>query len=488
MTEALSDWEILDRLPDGILITDPSGIILFASRPVGVMFGYAPGALAGQPVEILMADALHQGHRAHRANFAVRPHSRLIGELSHLTARRLDGTSFPVEIGLTALDPGEQPHVLVVIRDISERVQVEAQLRLQGAALAAAAHAIVIADAAGRLTWVNPAFEQMTGYSAAQAIGQGFDLLRSGAHPQAFYDNIWNTITAGQPWHGEIINRRRDGGHYLEEQTITPVRTPQGEISHYVAVKLDITERKRLEVARERELAELAVLHASAIAGAGATDVDALIERAADVIAELFPDNFGVALVDEAAGVLRVHSYRGPHKLMEGAALPPDQGVVGRALRTGQAQRIDDVTQEPDYIDLGLGMRSELCVPLRYGERNIGVINAESTRVAAFSLADERVLVIFAGQLAAAIENIRLNAATGRDARRREVVYQASQAIGASLDSEHLYAAVHQAAAELMPTEAVVIVLVDETGTLAQDVYLWDRGGRAPNTQYPVSG
>jgi diguanylate cyclase (GGDEF)-like protein/PAS domain S-box-containing protein len=486
--EARTDWAILDRLPDGILITDPNGGILFASRPAEVMFGYAPGALTGQPVEMLLADALGSRHRQHRAVYTASPRPRLMGEFSHLLGQRLDGTQFPVEVGLTPLDPGGRPHVLAIVRDISERVKVEAQLRLQGAALSAAAHAIVITDADGKFTWVNPAFEQLTGYSAAEAIGQTFDLLRSGRHSLTFYQNIWDTITAGRVWHGEITNRRRDGSHYVEEQTITPVRGPQGEISAFVSIKLDITERKRQEVARERELAELAVLHASALAGAGATDVDALIERAADVIAELFPDNFGVALVDEAAGVLRVHSYRGPHKSMKGAELPLDLGVVGRALTTGQVQRIDDVAQEADYIDLGLGMRSELCVPLHFGDRTIGVINAESMRPAAFSLADERVLVIFAGQLAAAIENIRLHAATVRDARRREIVYQASQAIGASLDPEHLYAAVHQAMTQLMPTEALILSLMDETGTQAEDVYTWDRGGRWPNAKYPIAG
>jgi diguanylate cyclase (GGDEF)-like protein/PAS domain S-box-containing protein len=486
--ESLTDWAILNRLPDGIIIADPNGVITFASWPAEGMFGYAPGTLRGSSVDSLLAETVRPAHRQHRANFAARPHLRQMGDLANLQACRLDGTQFPVEIGLTALDPGERPNVLVVVRDISERIRVEGQLQLQGAALAATAHAIVITNAAGAFTWVNPAFEQLTGYSAAQAIGRDFNLLRSNAHPEAFYQNMWDTIVSGQVWHGETINRRRDGSHYMEEQTITPVRGPDGAISAFVAIKLDITERKRQEAARERELAELAVLHASAIAGASATDLDALIERAADVIAELFPDNFGVALVDETAGVLRVHSYRGQHKLMEGAELPANRGVVGRALATGQVQRIDDVSLEPAYIDLGLGMRSELCVPLRFGDRTIGVINAESTRKAAFSLADERVLVIFAGQLAAAIENLRLNAAKVRGARRREIVYQASQAIGSSLDLEQLYAAVHQAAAQLMPTEALIISVIDETGTQAEEVYLWDRGGRWPNVKHPVSG
>jgi two-component system cell cycle sensor histidine kinase/response regulator CckA len=163
---------------------------------------------------------------------------------------RKDGTVFPVELRTFLLrDAKGQPSGMwAIVRDITERKQVESRLRLQSAALDAAANAILITDRAGLIQWVNPAFCDLTGYTTAEAIGKNLrELVRSGQHDQAFYQNLWDTILAGQVWHGEIINRRKDGSLYPEEETITPVRNPQGEISHFIAIKQDVTSRKALE-------------------------------------------------------------------------------------------------------------------------------------------------------------------------------------------------------------------------------------------------
>jgi PAS domain S-box-containing protein len=125
--------------------------------------------------------------------------------------------------------------------------QSQEQMRLQLGALTAAANAIVITDCGGKIEWVNPAFTQLTGYAAEEAIGSYLSMLKSGQHPPAFYANLWATITLGNPWHGELINRRKDGRFYTEEMTITPVRDAEGRITHYVAVKQDVTERRQLE-------------------------------------------------------------------------------------------------------------------------------------------------------------------------------------------------------------------------------------------------
>ena len=122
-----------------------------------------------------------------------------------------------------------------------------AAMRLQSAALNAAANAMVITDGDGTIVWVNRAFCAMTGYSAAEAIGKNpRDLVKSGVHDQALYAELWRTIRAGQVWRGELTNRRKDGTLYPEMQTITPV-TDAGAITHFIAIKQDLTEQKALE-------------------------------------------------------------------------------------------------------------------------------------------------------------------------------------------------------------------------------------------------
>jgi PAS domain S-box-containing protein len=134
-------------------------------------------------------------------------------------------------------------------------IQVHAdRLRLEHTALEAAANAVVITDREGRITWVNPAFTRVTGYSMGDVTSQTPRLLKSGRHDSPFYRDLWGTILAGRVWHGEIVNRRKDGSVYTAEQTITPVRGNGGEISHFIGISHDITERKRTEAAlRESE-------------------------------------------------------------------------------------------------------------------------------------------------------------------------------------------------------------------------------------------
>ena len=127
---------------------------------------------------------------------------------------------------------------------------MEAALRLQVAALNSAANSIVITDRNGAIEWVNAAFTKLTGYTAAEALGQNPRVLKSGKHDDQFYGHMWRTAVSGSVWRGEVINRRKDGSLYVEEMTITPVRSTDGEISHFVAVKEDISERKQAEKVR----------------------------------------------------------------------------------------------------------------------------------------------------------------------------------------------------------------------------------------------
>ncbi len=113
--------------------------------------------------------------------------------------------------------------------------------------------ALVVADVNGTIQYVNPAFTKLTGYTAKEAIGQNPRILKSGKHTREFYKNMWDTILSGKIWHGELINKRKDGTLYWEEMTIVPVKNEKGEIINFVAIKHDITERKKLEEKLEEE-------------------------------------------------------------------------------------------------------------------------------------------------------------------------------------------------------------------------------------------
>jgi two-component system, NtrC family, sensor kinase len=161
----------------------------------------------------------------------------------------------------------------------AERVGAEEKLRLQTTALEAAANGIGITDLGGRVLWVNPAFTKLTGFESDEIIGRTFAVLKSGRHQPEFYRNIWETILAGNVWHGELVNQRKDGGCYLEEMTITPVRGADGNIQNFIAIKQDVSERKRAEEALRRSQQEFKDMFDNAPVGFHEIDAEGRLVR-----------------------------------------------------------------------------------------------------------------------------------------------------------------------------------------------------------------
>ncbi len=131
---------------------------------------------------------------------------------------------------------------------VNETREALAALQLKENALNAAGNAISIATREGRIAWANKAFSRLTGYSMDEIIGRRHcELVKSGKQDQAFYQSLWSTILSNKVWQGDLVNLRKDGSLYDEEMTISPLSDAQGEITHFVAVKQDITGRKQVE-------------------------------------------------------------------------------------------------------------------------------------------------------------------------------------------------------------------------------------------------
>jgi diguanylate cyclase (GGDEF)-like protein/PAS domain S-box-containing protein len=134
------------------------------------------------------------------------------------------------------------------VRNALVREALESRLRLFEVALNSVTSGIVITDTNAHIQWANPAFTQLTGFSLEEVLGRNpGELTKSGKQSPAFYRNMWETILSGQTWHGEIVNRRKDGSLYDEALVIAPVTGGDGTIRHFVAIMQDITERKQAE-------------------------------------------------------------------------------------------------------------------------------------------------------------------------------------------------------------------------------------------------
>ena len=223
-------------------VTSTESRVVQASDNFQEMIGIAAGDVVGRTMaELFPAD---RAAKMTADDWAVVSSGKVLKLDEDLNGRNYSTIKFPIVREGRTLLAG-------YAIDITERKQAEAELQLQGSALNAAANAIVITDPKGDVVWANPAFTKLTGYAVSEVLGKNLRVLKSGQHDTAFYRQMWETICAGLVWSGEIVNKRKDGSLYTEEMTITPVSTDAGVITHYIAIKQDITARKRVKHALE---------------------------------------------------------------------------------------------------------------------------------------------------------------------------------------------------------------------------------------------
>jgi PAS domain S-box-containing protein len=233
--------ELLNSQRDGVGTTDAVQKFIFANPALGRILGVPAEQLIGR----CLGEFLREDQRQ-ILNQQVEPRKAGRKSSYEIQVSAADGETRQVLIEAAPKldDHGQFNGTFAVFRDITERKRTEEKLHLQTSALVATANGIVICDKSGRILWVNPAFTKLTGYEPGEAIGNTPKMLKSGAHGPEFYAVLWKTVLNGKTWHGEIVNRRKDGSTYYEEMTITPVLDERGEITNFVAVKLDISRRK----------------------------------------------------------------------------------------------------------------------------------------------------------------------------------------------------------------------------------------------------
>lgn len=248
---------LFESAADAIVVVDDSGTILLANAACGALLRLDPATLRGRPVETIVPERFAE-HMEHRKDFSERPAARPMGRGIQLYARRADGREIPVDIALSPFTLAGLSYVACAIRDQRGVSRGPDALRVQATALRSAANGVVITDRDGVITWVNPAACAITGYSADELVGRHTRLLKSGRHAPEFYARLWQTVMRGEPWSGTIVNRRKDGTEYQEEQTIAPVLDDAGAITHFIAIKQDVTEQRRIQEELERAHQELA--------------------------------------------------------------------------------------------------------------------------------------------------------------------------------------------------------------------------------------
>ncbi len=319
----------------------------------------------------------------------------------------------------------------IEIRRLAEEAlrQREAQLRLQGSALEAAANSILITDDMGKIIWANSAFTRLTEYSIEEIVGQTPNILKSGKQSQDFYANLWNRILSGEIWHGELINRCKDGHLYTEEMTISPVYGEQGEISHFIAIKQDVSERKQHE--REREV----IVAVSSAMRQAATRIE-MFSVILDQLLDLFDaDGSMIALPSPSNEGIIVEMGRGVvGERFSGLIIPQGMGISDWVIKNKKSYLNNSADSDALFYrpDLLGDSRRVASVPLIAREQSIGALWI--ARRADILEQDLRLLSAIADIAANALYRIMLHEQTEQQLGRLIALHKIDVAITSNAD------------------------------------------------------
>jgi two-component system cell cycle sensor histidine kinase/response regulator CckA len=236
---------LVENSSDGIVLLDAQGTITYASQSVRTMLGYS----AIEVVETNAFEYLHpEDQAAARAKFAAILRDPGVPFHQEYRCRAKDGEWRLLEATWT--NQLQEPAVGAVVineRDVSARKQAEDELRKLSRAVEQSADLVVMTDPKGRIEYVNPTFERLTGYTQQEAVGKTPRILKSGRQDRAYYERMWAKLLSGQVFRDVLINRKKNGELYWSEKTIAPIVDERGEIRNFISNDRDITEQHMLQ-------------------------------------------------------------------------------------------------------------------------------------------------------------------------------------------------------------------------------------------------
>ncbi|MEZ0395559.1 MAG: GAF domain-containing protein [Anaerolineales bacterium] len=444
-----------ELLPDGRLI------LVGANRSADRILGIQHGPLIGRTIEeafpALATTSLPEAYRAVARG----------GESFHETQieyqdERIAG-AFDVFATQTAPN-----RMVVFFRDVTERKRAEDELRESQQMLRLILDTIPV-----RVFWkdqnlnylgANRPFARDAGLQSPDEL-IGKNDYQMGWAPQAelYRADDLEVIRSGQPKINYEEPQTTPSGDLIWLRTSkVPLVDARGRVRGVLGTYEDITDQKRASQDLNRRLKELTVLHMAATIGVEAATIDELIERLTRLIGEtLYPDSFGIALLDEKRQGLVPHSsYHHVVPVVNVPSfIPLGEGIAGIVAATGRPILEADVLQSNYYIGYDPTTRSELCVPIKIGERVLGIINAESSQVGFFSENDERLLATLASQLAVSIEKIRLLEAERQRRQEAETLRKAAEIIASSLDLTTVLDSILDALRQVVPYNSASIFL-----------------------------
>jgi PAS domain S-box-containing protein len=246
---------IVNNVIDGIITVDENGRIGSINPTAATMFGCAGEEVIGREFTLLLNPDCRDMYRDQLRGGADTVIPSFHFSRCENPGRRLDGSSFPIELAVSRVMVNDRRLLVHIVRDISDRKRAEENLRQAAVVFENITEGIVVTDAQGAIQSVNPAFTRITLYPGEEVIGRNPRILQSGRHDREFYEAMWASLLESGRWQGEIWNRRKNGDIYPQWLNITAIQDERGRTTNYIGVTWDITELKASERKQEEFIA-----------------------------------------------------------------------------------------------------------------------------------------------------------------------------------------------------------------------------------------
>jgi PAS domain S-box-containing protein len=417
---------LLEHVPLGVIQLDPEGNILDSNGVLLSILGL-PSDQAAREINALHFPPLvqsgfeadiHECLESGETIISERPYTSAAGQRAYLRLQVtpvIDEWDHITSVQIIVQNITERILTEELLREYQERFEeLHAELNKLSHAIEQSANIVVITDLQGRIEYVNPRFIEATGYTPEEVLGRNSRILKSGEQSDKYYQELWQTITSGKQWRGEFHNRRKDGTLYWEQASIAPIFDPSGHMTHFIAIKEDITERKKAEKALKLYTERLQILHEIDQSIVAARLPETIAIAAIHRIRRLIPCQRVMVMAVEADDQINLLAAASDDEIDSVADLNVYREMFkDHPLGRGMIQGNVDLSALPQHSPLqqalnNAGMRSYLAVPLLIENELRGILHLESTERKAFTADHVTIAREVAASLAVAIRQAQL--------------------------------------------------------------------------------
>jgi PAS domain S-box-containing protein len=240
--------KLIETAQDAIISIDENEIISVWNSAAEKIFGYLKHEIIGQSITTIIPERYREQHEEGLQRFLKTGETRIMDKIVEVHGITNEGIEIPIGMSLSFQKNEEGLcSFTAIIRDITERKKREDEIQRLSCAVEQSPSSVMITDAEGNIEYINPKFTELTGYTPEDALGKTPRILKSGKTPLAEYKKLWKTIKSGKEWRGEFSNKKKNGILYWEHTSISSVKNSEGNITHFVSVNEDVTDRRHME-------------------------------------------------------------------------------------------------------------------------------------------------------------------------------------------------------------------------------------------------